>query len=108
MPSPTRLDDTERGMMEVVIQHPPAVELPPAPPISPIYSAQFKVNNTNVEQIRSQILNVGENAKPPPQTPKRKVSRLIRFSLWFNTYRFVLSVLRKISSNPSNEGSFLS
>jgi hypothetical protein len=80
--------------MEVVSPRPVAITLPSTLPTAHILSAEFKVNSTTADQLRSQILAATEISKPPPKAPKPKVSRLIRFSLWFNTYRkfFLLSV----------------
>ena len=89
MPSTTRPEDPENGGMDVVIQRPADVAFPLAFATPQIYSAEFKVNRTTVDQFRSHIVTASEEKKSAPKTSKPKVSRLIRFSLWFNTYRFV-------------------
>jgi hypothetical protein len=94
--------------MEVVSPRPVAITLPSTLPTAHILSAEFKVNSTTADQLRSQILAATEISKPPPKAPKPKVSRLIRFSLWFNTYRFVLSTLLGKHPLTLNEANFFS
>jgi len=89
MPAPTIIDDPEKGTMQIVSPDAVAIGLPKAPPMSHINSAQFKVNETTLDQIKSQLISASQLQKPPPKKVERKVSRAIRFSLWFNTYRFV-------------------
>jgi len=93
MPAPTIIDDPEKGTMQIVGPDAVAIGLPKAPPMSHINSAQFKVNETTLDQIKSQLISASQLQKPPKKV-ERKVSRAIRFSLWFNTYRkfFVFTV----------------
>lgn len=63
MPTPNRLPDLEKGTLKVPATH--IIYLP-----------------------TSTILVSTEKPNPPPKKLVRKVSRRIRFVLWFNTYRF--------------------
>jgi hypothetical protein len=88
MPSPARLDDPEQDVMTTVSLQAPSSALP----TGQISSIEFKVNSLTVDKIGSQMGVASEKPKPPPKKSRRKVGRLIRFSLWFNTYRWVLFV----------------
>jgi hypothetical protein len=94
MPSPTIIDDPEKGTMQIVVPHEVAIAHSKARPTSRINSAEFKINETTLDQIKSQLIATSQTQKPPPKKVQRKVSRAIRFSLWFNTYRkfFVFTV----------------
>jgi hypothetical protein len=90
MPAPTTLDDPEKGAMQIVTPEAVAMSLAKVRPTSQIHSADFKVNETTLDQIKSQLIAASQTQKPaPPKKVQRKVSRFIRFSLWFNTYRLV-------------------
>jgi hypothetical protein len=96
MPAPTILDDPEKGTMQIVSPEAVATSLAKVRPTSQISSADFKVNETTLHQIKSQLIAAASQKQkpPPPKKVQRKVSRFIRFSLWFNTYRkfFVFTV----------------
>jgi len=104
MPSPARLDDPEQDAMTTVSPQ----ALPSALPTGQISSVKFQVNSLTVDKIESHMGVVSEKSKPLPKKSERRVGRLIRFALWFNTYRLVLSVLLpKTLSNLVTEASFL-
>ena len=88
MSPPARLDDPEKDSMTTVSLQPMAIALPSVPPTAQISSVELKVNGLTADQIKSYIVATGDKPKPPPKKSGRKVGRLIRFALWFNTYRF--------------------
>lgn len=87
MPSPSTLEDPEKGDMQLVASQAMTTVLS---------NAEFKVNVPGLE-LKAQDLPAVEVIKPNPPAPKKtlpKASRRIRFALWFNTYRkfFLISV----------------
>lgn len=75
MSSPTFVDDPEKGTSErLELLPPPSRAVEDKPPVVPLQGGI----------PTSKALVAG---KPKP----RKVSRWIRFQLWFNTYRCVVS-----------------
>ena len=87
MPSPTTIvDDPEKGTLEVVL---------PAIPVQSQPSQDATINNLSRpgadDEKKGADLTVvpvlAQKSSPPSKKPKRRVSRWIRFQLWFNTYR---------------------
>jgi len=87
MPSPARLDDPEQDAMTLVSSQ----DLPSALPTDQISSVEIKINGLTVDKFEPQIGVTSEKLKTPPKKSERRVGHLIRFALWFNTYRSVLS-----------------
>ena len=87
MSTQKHLNDPELGTMNMVLNHP--ITIP-----QQISGAGFIVNGVRLDSITSQLVSTGEKPNPLPlsKQPSRKVSLSIRMALWFNTYRFVLSL----------------
>lgn len=88
MPSPIIVDDPEKGTME-------QVELPMQPTPRTNVSRDARIVDMTHNAAKDPEKKVAELPVVPlvetnkPAAPKkpRKVSRWIRFQLWFNTYR---------------------
>lgn len=90
MPAPSHIEDPEKGTLDLVTPDQLSIVLPAIYPTTQISNAEFVVNGTTMQEIKTQIVATQKEKPPTPKKSKRKVSRAIRFSLWFNTYRLVV------------------
>lgn len=90
MSMPTIFDDPEKGVGEDVIAFPPVSVLP-------THAAQKTIidiadsrspNGDQKAELSGLPALVPLHKDASPQKPKLRVSRWIRFQLWFTTYRY--------------------
>jgi hypothetical protein len=83
-------NDAEKGMLEV---RPDLKTLPTLPAYSSEKNGGLVVSAAKPVYVDpAQVVQVAPVKKAPPK-PKRKVSKWIRWKLWFNTYRSDLIIV---------------
>lgn len=90
MPSPHIIDDPEKGTMEQVEQSAPVALPTPRTNVSrdaQVVDLTRKVQDPEKKPADLSIVPLVQTSKPAAVKKPRKVSRWIRFQLWFNTYR---------------------